>query len=386
MKVRGLGVREIARQVPCSPGYVSNLCSGNKKPSAATARRLDVLLSAGGALTGLAVRPAALQAGGAARSDGAAQADKAMHARLAAFSGAEAEELVLHLSDQWHALVKADNLLGPRHALEGVSKHLVVIDALLRTARGPVRESVLRVGARYAESAAWLYEDMAEMTAARHWTRRAMEWAIEGNDRLMVSWALFRRSQQAAADQDGAQVASLAGAARRESGVLPGPMMAAILQQEAHAFALDGDERACHEALDRAHRTAAPNDDPGDASAGHGSFCTPAYLEMQRGVCWLTLGRPAKAIASLDTATRCLSPAYRRDRGAALSRQAAAYAALGEPAEAARAAMGALGIARAAGSGRVLKMTMAVADGLAAYAHIEAVARLRSAVAGIPVV
>ena len=48
--------------------------------------------------------------------------------------------------------------------------------------------------------------------------------------------------------------------------------------------------------------------------------------------------------------------------------------------------MGALGIARAAGSGRVLKMTAAVADGLAAYAHIDAVARLRSAVAGIPVV
>jgi len=147
-----------------------------------------------------------------------------------------------------------------------------------------------------------------------------------------------------------------------------------------------GDERACHQALDQAHRTAAPDDDPGDASAGHGSFCTPAYLEMQRGACWLTLGRPARAVSSLDTAIRSLPSAYRRDRGAALSRQAAAYAALGEPAEAARAAMGALDIARAAGSGRVLKMTVAVADGLAAYAHIDAVARLRSAVAAIPAV
>jgi tetratricopeptide (TPR) repeat protein len=163
-------------------------------------------------------------------------------------------------------------------------------------------------------------------------------------------------------------------------------MMAAILQQEAHAYALDGDERACQQSLDQAHRIAAPDDDSGDASAGHGSFCTPAYLEMQRGACWLTLGRPALAITSLDTATRSLSPAYRRDRGAALSRQAAAYAALGEPAEAGRTAMAALDIARATGSGRVLKMTVAVADGLVAYAHIDAVARLRSAVAGIPVV
>jgi tetratricopeptide (TPR) repeat protein len=107
---------------------------------------------------------------------------------------------------------------------------------------------------------------------------------------------------------------------------------------------------------------------------------------MQRGVCWLTLGRPALAITSLDTATRCLSPAYRRDRGAALSWQAAAYAALGEPAEAATAAMGALDIARSTGSGRVLKLTASVADRLATFAHIDAVARLRSAVAGIPVV
>jgi len=77
-----------------------------------------------------------------------------------------------------------------------------------------------------------------------------MEWAIEGNDRPMVSRALFRRSQQAAADRDGAQVASLAAAARREADGLPG--------------------------------------------------------------CWLTLGRPARAVTSLDTAIRSLPPACRR--------------------------------------------------------------------------
>jgi len=65
--------------------------------------------------------------------------------------------------------------------------------------------------------------------------------------------------------------------------------------------------------------------------------------------------------AGVPACRRAGVPACRRDRGAALSRQAAAYAALGEPAEAARAAMGAIGIARAAGSGRVLKMT--VGDG-----------------------
>jgi transcriptional regulator with XRE-family HTH domain/tetratricopeptide (TPR) repeat protein len=372
MAVRGLGVRELARRVPCSPGYVSNLRNGTKKPSRATARRLDDLLSAGGSLLAAVTgRPVTRQPARHAPPD--------MPGRVAAFSAVEAGELICHLSAQWHALVKADNLLGPRHALEGVSSSLAVLDALLRTARGPVRESVLTVGARYAESAAWLHEDMADMAGARYWTRRAMEWATEGNDRHMVSWSLFRRSQQAAGGGDGAQVAGLAAAARREAGALPGPMLAAILQQEAHAHALDGDELACHRALDQAHQTAAPTDDPGDASAGHGSFCTPAYLEMQRGACWLTLGQPARAVTALETAIRSLPAAYRRDRGAALSRLAAAHAALGEPEAAVRAATGALGIARAAGSARVLKMTMAVADRLAAHAHADASARLRAA-------
>jgi hypothetical protein len=48
-----------------------------------------------------------------------------------AFSAVQAEELISHLNEQWHALVKADNLLGPRHALPGVINNLGVIDALL---------------------------------------------------------------------------------------------------------------------------------------------------------------------------------------------------------------------------------------------------------------
>lgn len=156
-----------------------------------------------------------------------------------------------------------------------------------------------------------------------------MEWALEAGDRVMMSWTLYRRGEHASADGDAAQAASLSAAARREGG--PGPMFAAILQQEAHAYALDQNETACHNVLDQAQTLAASPDDPGDASKGHRSFCTHAYLEMQRGSCWLKLGRPAKATMSFDTALQLLPPVYRRDRGVALSGQAAAFAALGEP-------------------------------------------------------
>jgi len=258
--------------------------------------------------------------------------------RLDTLSAGQLDELICLLNDQWHALVRTDNLLGPRHALGGVRAQLDVIDALLRAVRPPARHDVLQLGARYAESAAWLHEDSGDMPGSRYWTRRSMEWALEAGDRLMTSWALFRRGEHAAADGNAAAAAGLAGAARREGGELPGPMLAAILQQEAHAYALDGAEAACQTALDQARDRAASPNDPGDASSGHGSFCTPGYVEMQRGRCWLRLGRPAEAMAAFDSALLALPPVYRRDRGVALSGQAAAFAAIGEPGEAATAA------------------------------------------------
>jgi tetratricopeptide (TPR) repeat protein len=209
-----------------------------------------------------------------------------------------------------------------------------------------------------------------------------MEWALEAGDRLMMSWVLYRRGEHAAADGDPAAVAGLAAASRREGGDLPAPMLAAIFQQEAHAHALDGAEASCLAALDQARELAASPDDPGDASSGHGSFCTAAYLDMQRGRCWLRLGRPAQARDALDSAVRALPAVYRRDRGVALSALAAALAALREPDEAAAVAVQALEVAREAGSERIVSMVIPVMTALVRYRHMEAVGRLHEVLAG----
>jgi hypothetical protein len=76
MAERGAGVREVARQVPCNPGHLSNLRSGKKRPSPQIAARLDDVLGAGGIL--------------ALRADGA-------HARAGAVGGRGlVDELVDH--------------------------------------------------------------------------------------------------------------------------------------------------------------------------------------------------------------------------------------------------------------------------------------------------
>ncbi|HET9969903.1 MAG TPA: helix-turn-helix transcriptional regulator [Streptosporangiaceae bacterium] len=48
MAARGLGVRELARQVPCNPGHISNLRSGRAQPSAGLADGLDKALGRAG--------------------------------------------------------------------------------------------------------------------------------------------------------------------------------------------------------------------------------------------------------------------------------------------------------------------------------------------------
>jgi hypothetical protein len=201
----------------------------------------------------------------------------------------------------------------------------------------------------------------------------------------MMAWSLFRRSCQATADGDAMQVIGLAVAARRDVGNLPRPMVAAILQQEAQGHALDGAATNCERALDQARGYAATGD-PGDASDGHGSFCTPAYLDMQAGRCWLMLNRAAKAIPPLQIAVDMLPAVYRRDRGVALGTLAEAFAASGDAEQAARAALSALAIARSTGSTRILKVARSAAAALPRRDQTAAVAELREALALTPAV
>src|SRR5207248_6617225 len=130
-----------------------------------------------------------------------------------------------------------DNLLGPRYALRGVLDQLATIDDLLASVNLAARREVVKLGAQYAESASWLYEDSGDLATAHLWNNRAMEWAHEADDYLMLSWSLFRRSQQAMVSRNAAQVISLAQAAGRTKLELLPPMRAAIAQQEAQGYA-----------------------------------------------------------------------------------------------------------------------------------------------------
>jgi DNA-binding XRE family transcriptional regulator len=264
------------------------------------------------------------------------------------------DEILQHLREQWHSLVRTDNLLGPRFALNGVLAQLEILEALRSIVRDDGRTDVVRVSAQYGESAAWLYEEADRPFHARRWTSQAMEWAYEAQDRGMLAWTLYRRSQQALADGKAVEAVGLAQAARRDDDGLAPPTRAALCVQEAVSHAHDGDEQTSQRLLDSAHEWAA-NDTVGDAREGPGSFCTTAYIELQRAASWLTLGRPRAAISTFEKALPGLPGVYQRDRATALGRMATAYATDGQVELASQTALEGLALARAAGSRRTVR-------------------------------
>jgi transcriptional regulator with XRE-family HTH domain len=295
--------------------------------------------------------------------------------RLPTGSVDHVDELVVHLRDQWHVLVRADNLLGPRRALAGVLEQIGVIEELLPVVQGAERSELVKLAAAYAESAAWLYEDSGQMGTSVGWIDRAMTWSHEADDRDMVAWTLFRRSQQAAAGRDAQGTLGLAAAAGREAVERGTPMHAAILQEQAHGHALAQDESLMHRMLDTAQKYAV-SETSGDARQGHGSFCTPPYLELKRAQYLVVLGKPARAINLFESVLPALPPVYRRDRGVAFSRLAQAHVAMNQPDEAAVVGRKALAIARNVGSIRTEQEVSKLGAQLRRHKQIPAVREL----------
>ncbi|MBP2334691.1 transcriptional regulator with XRE-family HTH domain [Saccharothrix coeruleofusca] len=382
----GLSQPQLARKIGYTRQYVSLAERlDHNLPSAELVRALDRALDADNHLVALREQGKREQQslhrqGLQKKRTGQNSSHDAELPLLSGLAPADIPDLVDHLREQWHLLVKTDNLFGPRFALGSVHEHLRLLAGLARSARGAARREIVRLAAQYAESAAWLHEDAGEPSAAHHWTGRAMEWSHEADDRLMLAWTLFRRSQQATAGNDPAGTLGMAEAAHRDGPALPAPMRAAITQQQAHGHALDGDALTAQKTLDQAHAWAAA-DTQGEARSGHGSFCTASYIELQRAHCWLRLGQPRKAVDLYEAVLPSLPVVYRRDRGSALSRFAMASTAVGEPERAAHLADEALDIAHSSGSVRTKHELRGLAAALAPYDSVAAVADFRAKMA-----
>ena len=302
---------------------------------------------------------------------------KASTAALARVGGSVVgADPIEHLRKLRAVLVESDNLLGPRHIVATVEEHIRLISQLREARSGADRRALLDIQAQYAEFAGWLHQDLGDFGQARHWLDRALELSHAAGDQEMATYILARKSQLAGDMHDGTGSVDLAVAARNMA--RPRSRLAAVAPTyAAHGHALLGEESETLRALDDAGAGLSDLDD--DPSSRWASWLDPAYIAVQRAHCLEILGKHGQAATIFKQAISGMAPAYRRDRGVYLAREARAHAHAADADLAASSGMQALVIAAETGSGRIVSELARLDIDLAAWRSVPEVEDFRNA-------
>ncbi|MFG3227567.1 hypothetical protein ACGF07_22665 [Kitasatospora sp. NPDC048194] len=385
LKLAGIYPSLIARACDMTPSRVGEIASGKRRiEKIELIERIADRLHIPGHMLGLAAReweqetplPSPGRRAPAPSADGR---------RLN--SPIDPEFFVSHLRGVMPGHYRAANLLGSRHALDAVTRHVQFLDRIQQNTGGRDRDELLVIGARTAEFLGWLNQDLGDFDQALYWSDRAMEWAQEAGDDVMAAYVLFRKSNQATARRDAQKAISLARAAQRAAGATL-RIRALAAQQEAQGHTLMGNQRFAQAKFDEAHELAAEPDDSHADDALDLAYCTPTYIEMQRANCLIELGDPRTAVGMFEAELQALPPIYRNDQGVYLSRLARAYAVSGEPEQAATAADRALSIALDTESARAISELSSAGAALRRWSTVPEVAtftgRLTLMIGGSP--
>ncbi|MFD9861269.1 hypothetical protein [Streptomyces alboflavus] len=265
-------------------------------------------------------------------------------------SPAASPEVISYLKSVFVQHTQAEPLVGPRFLVPAVQSQVPLIEELCKEASGPLRDDVVRVGARYAEFLGWLHQDTGDSQSAMLWTNRALDYASELDDPALSSYVFQRRSNIAAEAGQAGYAVGLANAALRHAGALPSQVRAVALRARANSHALLGQDDECDRALDEA-RTLADRAPDEDSLA---PYCSVSYIDMEAANCALQLRRPEEAVKTLEASLTRWPAEQQRDRGLCLARLATAYAQLEDVEAAYNAASQAAAIAQNTGSARIL--------------------------------
>ncbi|MGN9913597.1 hypothetical protein ACTMTJ_39300 [Phytohabitans sp. LJ34] len=269
--------------------------------------------------------------------------------------------------------VRADNLMGPHHLVDVVRAQATLLDDVLPRAKNEVRADLLLLACRYNELTGWLYQDAGDAANAMLYSDRAMDYVMAINDPTETAYLLMRKSNIACDLGSPDRALGLASAGLREAGRIAPRIRAAILGQQARAFALRGEADACARSLDAAMREVTRPDAEADSVA---KYCTPEYMQMQSATCWAALNVPDRAIPVFEQALTTWPTFQRRDQGICLTRLASAHAARGDKESACRIGAHAVRTVRTATSARALRDLRELRERLVPWRRDEEVSSL----------
>lgn len=252
MGERGIGVRELARMVPCNPGHVSNLRSGRDRPSPEMAARLDEVLAAGGALAALAL-PVSAPGG-----DEIAALELARRAAASDVGDRVCERLETAVDD--FAVAYPSNAAAD--LLPRVRAHLGYVTGLLDgRATLAQRRRLLVSGAWLSLLAATLLIDQHQDPAGNAYLRTAADLAREAGHAEIAAWCAETRAWQLLTAGDYRRAVEVSRAAQE---IAPAASSARIqaTAQEGRAWARLGGRRQARAALTAVERLVSPLPDP----------------------------------------------------------------------------------------------------------------------------
>jgi transcriptional regulator with XRE-family HTH domain len=332
MTERGLGVRSLARHVPCDPALISRLASGRQQPSAQIARRLDEVLKAGGELAGLAeLAGSTAVPGGFAAELGAIEA-----ARRAGVTdvGAAAVERLERVVD---ILATAYPTTAPAELLDRTCSYLSYVTGLLD------RRTTLAEHRRLLVTAGWLsllaatsLTDLLRYEAAAAYLATAAQMADEADHPELRAWCLETRAWIAVTGEDYGQAVALARGAQAAAPATSSAMIQSVAQ-EGRSLARLGSAHDTRRALCRLEALVSPLPEPDEPE--HHFRYDPAKAEWYVAATLAWAGDPGAEAIAREALKTMEQPArgHPRPRRAASARLdlALALAGSGKPDEAA---------------------------------------------------
>lgn len=196
-------------------------------------------------------------------------------------------EILTYLANVRAEHAKADALLGPRYLIPPVQSQLPLIDRLCQAARGPERQAIVFIAARFAEFCGWLYQDSGHSDSALYWTNHALDYAYELGNTQLTAYILHRKSNIVTEAGSPGHGLGLANAALKVSGSLSPQIRAVALRQQARTHALLSEPSQFRRAIDEALICASQEDS--DSIDNPARYCTPSYVEMEAGISWVKL-------------------------------------------------------------------------------------------------
>ncbi|CUU58764.1 Helix-turn-helix domain-containing protein [Parafrankia irregularis] len=290
--------------------------------------------------------------------------------------------VVDHFARLRAVLAENDNLFGPRQVITTAQEQAGLIATHLRngTNSRPQRQTLLHIQTQFADLLGWLHQDSGDHATAGYWLDRALEWSHRAGDPKATVFILARKSQLAADRGDPVEAVDVADAALT-SAEPTGRLAAIAATYSAHGHALRGEKTTCLTLYDRAHDIldrAGPDTDP------WGEFFSPAYIEVQRAHSLAALGDYPAAASGFRTAIDGLPPAFHRDRGVYLAREALAHAGAREPEQAATLGLNALTVGASTHSGRIMTSLRTLRDAVAGWQTVPQVREFRQAMDRVP--